>query len=137
MALTLYKSAPARRSSPITGNLGIVYRVEEYVDSFTTEMAKTLQAAVDAARKEVRQKALHDPFWKDFVSLIDVKFEDGAFQFDLSGPADQVEQAIALEFGALGQPPRPFFRKLAMTEGITLGNLISQRMTEQVGRVSA
>lgn len=99
--MTSSKSAPIRSSSPLKGQFGFIYRIEDYVDNFVEELTKVVEHELVFARKELRTAALRDPSWAVLADDMDVEFVDDGFRYVVNGQ-EAYQTAVKLEYGSRG-----------------------------------
>ncbi len=105
----------------------------QYIESFDDTLAEAIATVCIDARDAIRSEAKSDPEWAPYADLIDVEFSGGEFHYVLVGPQDQIDAALAVEYGEVeGHAPNSILRKLAMSQAHGMGKNLSDQLSRGV-----
>lgn len=104
--------------------------LEDFIDDFESVFEDAIESTLAHARSEIRAQAEQDSDWKEYADLLEVEYVDGSFHYVLVGDEDRVQEALDLEYGALGRSPHSIMRKNANNNGMSdvLTNEIAQEV---------
>lgn len=129
------QSAYARGSSSpfISGSPSSISMMSDYVDGFNDTLAESIAVVCEQARDGIRSEARKDPEWEPYADLLDVEFNDGAFEYVLIGDQTDIDAALAIEYGSIeGHSPNSILRKTAISQAYTMGQDLASALGEEL-----
>lgn len=107
MASTTSTSSPPLFS----GMPALIADAYAWKDTFDSILSKALYQALGYATNSLRYAAEQDPEWAPYADLLRVEVnEDGELEWKVYGTPDQIKAVEELEYGTIGQSPRPLLR---------------------------
>lgn len=93
---------------------------------------RAVEQLLESVRERAVQAAKSDPQWREFVDLITVEWEDGDIVLSLSGDDDEVQRALAVEYGTPDMRPNPLLRKFSIMQDVNHSTELTNSINKEV-----
>jgi len=129
MAASKINSSLSSVPTLLSGELGILPSIDDFVSNFVGEVDSVLETFEELAEEDFRDAMVSDPAWRQVADYADVTVEKGVIIYSHTGDDDVDAYAFGLEFGVR---PNPVMRKTVKRQEEQLSPQLSELLSGAV-----
>lgn len=129
MAASKINSSPSSVPALISGDLGILPRIDDFVSNFVGELDSVLETFEELAEEDLREAMMSDSAWRPVSEYADVTVDKGVIVYSHTGDEAVDAYAFGLEFGVR---PNPVIRKTVKRQEEQLSPQLSSLLSGAV-----